>query len=137
MTTGSILVKVLVMYISINLVLFAGGVHISSISGGSTLFSDLVSTNSTGLADDQAQYGLGTIQTQVPNVNEQTNIVSSGFSFIDVLRSVRGFINFVLVMLFGIFIVFLVYPPVIQLFVGVPMALLFLVALIYFTRSGQ
>lgn len=129
MATGSPLIKVLIIYFGINIILYAGGVQ--------TLNSDLVQINGTGdFTNDTVQYQVGSISGVTPNVNEQTS--SGGFlSFIDVLRAVRGFVNFLITLFAGIFIVFLPFPPAIQLFVGVPLGFVFIIGLIYFTRSGQ
>lgn len=139
MATGSPLIKVLMIYLAINIILYAGGVRIGNYAEGGTPFTDLISTssNSSDITNASQQYGLGTISDQTPNVNQQTGGISSSLSFIDVIRSVNGFINFLGVMLFGVFIVFLSFPGIVQLFVGVPLSFMFIIGLIYFVRSGQ
>ena len=136
MATGSLLVKIIVFYFSINALLFAGGIRF----GDTDVFSDLVNANQTlDITDPGAQYTLGTnLSGQTPDVNEQTSPGSIGLSFIDVLRASRGFIQFMGIMMVGLPYVFVtLFPPIIQLFVGVPLTLLALVGLIYFGRSGQ
>lgn len=133
MATNSILVKVIVIYFGINLLLYAGGVRLTD----TNIFSDLVSTTdvNASITDNEVQYGIGTIGEQDPNVNQDSG--STALTFIDVLSSVRNFVNFVAVMFGGVFIVFLLFPPVVQFFLGVPLGLLSIIGLIYFARSGQ
>lgn len=133
MATNSVLVKTLMIYFGINLLLYAGGVRFTDTS----VFEDLVSTSNgqANITDNDVQYGLGNIGGNNPNVNVESG--STALSFIDVLSSVRSFINFIAVLFGGIFIVFLLFPPAIQLFVGVPLALAAFIGGIYFARSGQ
>ena len=132
MSSNSLLVKVIIIYFGINLILYAGGVRL----GDASVFGSLVATSNSSatITDTTVQYGVGTINNNGPNVNQNTG--STLLSFIDVLAAVRAFINFVGVMFGGIFIVFLSFPPAFQFFVGVPLALLALVGSIYFARSG-
>jgi len=131
--TNSILVKVIVIYFGINLLLYAGGVRLTDTS----VFSDLVMTtdNNASITDSNVQFGVGAIGDNSPNVNQDSG--STALTFIDVLSSVRTFVNFVAVMFGGVFIVFLLFPPVVQFFLGVPLGLLAIIGLIYFARSGQ
>lgn len=133
MATNSLLVKVLILYFGINLLLFAGGVRLTD----TTIFSDLVfsSNANASITDNNVQYGAGTLSDQTPNVNVDNG--SASVPFIDVVGAVRLFVNFVSVLFGGIFIVFLLFPPVIQLFVGAPLGLLAIIGTIYFVRSGQ
>jgi len=133
MATNSILVKVIMIYFGINMLLYAGGVRLSDVS----IFSGLVSSNSEGIdiTDPSAQFGGGNITNLNPNVDQDSG--SSALTFIDVLASVRQFIDFVGVMFGGIFIVFLLFPPALQFFVGAPLSLAAIIGLIYFARSGQ
>ena len=133
MATNSILVKVIIIYFGINMLLYAGGVRLSDVS----VFNGLVSSNSQGIniTNPTAEFGGGTITSEGPNVDQDSG--SSALTFIDVLASVRNFINFVGVMFGGIFIVFLLFPPALQFFVGAPLSLLAIIGLIYFARSGQ
>ena len=133
MATNSILVKVIVIYFGINLLLYAGGVRLTD----TTVFADLVATNNenVSITDSNAQFGIGAIGNNNPNVDQDSG--STALTFIDVLSSVRTFVNFIAVMFGGVFIVFLLFPPVIQFFLGVPLALLAIIGSIYFARSGQ
>jgi hypothetical protein len=133
MATNSILVKVIVIYFGINLLLYAGGVRLTD----TTVFADLVTTNNANasITDSGLQFGIGAIGDNNPNVNQDSG--STALTFIDVLSSVRTFVNFIAVMFGGVFIVFLLFPPVIQFFLGVPLALLAIIGSIYFARSGQ
>lgn len=139
MVTSSPMVKALVIYFSINLVLYAGGIRVESLTEGRSLIDDFVSSSnsSADITDSSIQYGLGDIGSQTPNVNQQTGGFSSVLSFIDVVRAIAGFVNFLIVFLIGIFILFALFPSGIQLFVGVPLAFMFIIGLIYFVRSGQ
>jgi hypothetical protein len=137
MATGSLLVKMLIIYFSINVLLFAGGIRF----GNTSVFGDLIAVNnySADITDSNNQYQLSSnLSGLSPNVNDQTSPGVLGLSFIDVLRAVRDFINFIGFMLVGLPYVFVtLFPPVIQLFVGAPLAFLALIGLIYFARSGQ
>ena len=141
MATGSLLVKAVMIYLGINLMLYAGGVRVGQLTSGENIFSGLVTTsNDTApITDSNVQYGVGIIgnQSNLPNVNQQTGGISGALSFIDVVRSVANVINFLIVMVGGIFIVFLTFPAPVQLFLGVPLAITFILGLIYFARSGQ
>lgn len=139
MATNSPLIKVLIIYFGINILLYAGGVRLGQLTVGGANVGDLISSSnsSADITDSSVQYGLGNISSQTPDVNDQTGGFSSALSFIDVLRSVRTLINFLVVAFGGVFIVFLLFPPVVQLFVGLPLAFMFLIGLIYFVRSGQ
>lgn len=133
MATNSVLVKAMMIYFGINLILFAGGVRFTDVS----IFSDLVDASDTtaSITDNNVQYGIGGIGGNTPNVNQDSG--STALTFIDVLSSVRTFVNFIVVMFAGVFIVFLLFPPAIQLFVGVPLAFAAFIGMIYFARSGQ
>lgn len=142
MATGSPLIKVIVIYFSINLLLFAAGVNVGQLTSGddirTSLFYSNSSNNGTGsIIDPTTRYGLGTIQQQTPDVNQQTGGFTGGISFIDAIRSVSGIINFFIVLFGGVFIMFFLFPPAVQLFVGVPLAFMFIIGLVYFVRSGQ
>lgn len=139
MVTSSPLIKTLVLYFAINLVLYAGGLRIESLTEGRGLIDDLVSSSnsSAGINDPTVRYGAGDIIGETPDVNQQTGGFASVLSFIDVVRAIAAFVNFLIVMLVGVFILFAIFPPAIQLFVGVPMGFMFLIGLIYFVRSGQ
>jgi len=136
MATNSVLIKVLVIYFGINLLLYAGGVRFTDVKDA-PVFSSLVNTNNntSTITDSGIQYSLGGIGGNSPNVNVDSG--STALSFIDVLSSVRGFINFVITMFTGIFVMFLLFPGPIQFFVGVPLAFMALIGMIYFARSGQ
>ena len=133
MATNSALVKILLIYFGINLLLYAGGVRFTDTG----VFGDLVNASNTNasITDTDTQYSVGGIAGNSPNVNVDNG--SASVAFIDVLGAVRGFINFIIGMLAGVFVVFLVTPPAVQLFVGVPMALVMLIGIVYFARSGQ
>lgn len=133
MATNSVLVKALMIYFGINLVLYAGGVRLTDVD----IVGDLLSTTDTGasITDSNVQYGIGNIGGNTPNVNQDSG--STALTFIDVLSSVRSFINFIAVMFAGVFIVFLLFPPAVQFFLGAPLALAAFIGMIYFARSGQ
>lgn len=142
MATGSPLIKVIMLYFAINLLLYAGGIRTFGESGGINMFTTATNNTST-FYDNTQQYGVYGTGISTPfsgngtvNVNEQTTNGTT-LSFIDVLRAVRDFINFLGVLFGGIFILFLYFPPAVQLFVGVPLGLLAIIAAVYFTRSGQ
>lgn len=139
MVTSSPLIKTLVLYFAINLVLYAGGLRVSDLTTGRGLFDDLItsSNSSEDITSSNVQYGIGEIGGETPNVNQQTGGFSSVLSFIDVVRAIASFVNFLIVLMGGIFILFLLFPPAIQLFVGVPMAFMFIIGLVWFVRSGQ
>lgn len=133
MATNSVLVKSLIIYFGINLLLYAGGVRLTDVD----IMGDLLSATDTNasITDNNVQYGIGNIGGNTPNVNQDSG--STALTFIDVLSSVRTFVNFITVMFGGVFIVFLLFPPVVQFFLGVPLALAAFIGMIYFARSGQ
>lgn len=143
MATGSLLVKAMLIYFGINLILYAGGIRVENLTSGESIFSAFVNVNSTesnpDITSNNVQYSIGSIGNGSfnPNVNEQTGGISGALSFIDALRAIRAFFNFLLIMFTGVFILFLIFPPVIQLFIGVPLAMVFIIGLVYFARSGQ
>lgn len=139
MATGSLFVKVLVMYFAINIILFAGGYSV-----GSSLNQVISNTDLAALsnATSAQNYTLGSISNNLTatgaiDVNQQTGgTTSSLLSFIDVLRAVRSFINFVVSMFLNIPFLFLIFPPAVQLFVGVPFALIAGLGIAFYVRSG-
>jgi len=136
MATGSVFVKMIIVYFCINLFLFAGGFRLDN----QQVFTDLVTSNSSEpITSTNNQYTLSSNLTgNKPNVDVQTSPGSIGISFIDVLRSTSGFINFIGVMLVGLPLLFITFfPPVIQLFIGTILTLMALIGLIMFVRSGQ
>lgn len=138
MTTSSVLVKVLIIYLGISVLLYAGGVRFTDAITGNT-FPVLVnsSNDSASITDPNVQYDLGTVKTATPNVNEQTGIVSTGITFIDVLRAARDFVLLMINIILAIPALFFYLPPIVQLFVGVPLGFLGTIGLIYFVRTGS
>lgn len=140
MTSGSVLVKILILYFAINIMLFAGGISVSGVLSGSVYPQILSNTNNSEITQENPTngYGLGTAKANLTvNVDEQTGGTGTFLSFIDVLRATRGFVNFILSMFLNVFVMWFLFPPAVQLFVGVPFALLSFVGIIYFVRSGQ
>lgn len=135
--TQSLFVKVFIIYLGISILLFAGGVRFTDAITGDAFQVLVSSTNpNASIVDDDVQYNIGTISTVGPNVNDQTGVVSTGVTFIDVLRSVRDFVRLILNVLLAIPALFFYFPPAVQLFIGVPLGVLAFIGMIFFVRSG-
>lgn len=137
MATSSIMVKTIIIYFSISILLYAGGVRFTDAIGG-TAFNKFVNTSNTSasILDNNNQYSTGGILGVAPNVKDQSTTVATGFGIIDALRAVRDFVELIVNILAAIPTLFFYFPPVVQLFVGVPLGLLALIGVIYFARSG-
>jgi hypothetical protein len=130
MATGSLLVKTTIIYLCVSIMLYAGGVRFTDSNSSFNSFITAQETNG------QNQYNIGNITGVMPNVNEQSTF-STGVNFIDAIRAVRAFIELIVNVVFAIPTLFFSFPSPIQLFFGVPLAVIAFLGLIYFTRSGQ
>lgn len=134
MATGSLLVKSVILYLSISILLYAGGIRFTEGSGFNSFIS--ASNPNATIADQNNQFNIGDVSGVVPNVNEQSTF-STGINFIDAIRAVRAFIELIVNVMFAIPTLFFTLPSSIQLFFGVPLSVIALLGIVYFTRSGQ
>jgi hypothetical protein len=133
MATGSLLVKSILLYLSISIILYAGGVRLTDSNGFNSF---ITASNPDNGITGQNQFGLGNITSITPDTSEVSNL-GGGFNFIDPIRSIRNFINLIIDVVFAIPTLFFSFPAPIQLFFGVPLAVIALLGIVYFTRSGQ
>ena len=134
------LTKIILLVLCINLMLYVGGVR--------TFDKDIVSyalSSSGDLENDNftingLNKGVTGLIPQDPETAEAQTGDTGGFNIIDSLYMGWGIIAFILNILtapLGIFLAIPDLPPIISLLFGLPIAILFVLAGLYFIRSGK
>lgn len=126
----SLMVTTLTSYFVIGMLLMVMGGP--NADGLDTQLSNQFVNSTTGQFTDN-------IEGLVPDVNEETGQASGILAFIDSLKAVRGFLNFVSGIALAIPMVFLDLniPYDVQVLFGMPMTLLLFLGIMYFARSGN
>lgn len=131
---GSALIKAIILILSINTLLFLGGVRVIADDNNTfmNLFIDVNEFDDSGqliVSDD--------LQTTLP-IGAEEGIFSKTFEFVDALRVVFDFAIFLINLVFTPFGLFMSsgLPPTIGLIFGLPLMVIGVISLATFWRSG-
>lgn len=123
---------IIMLILSLNLILFAGGVRVIGDEGDNFLneYIDTDSYDSSNTVIVQED-----LKDTLPTTFQESG--SGGiFSFIDTLGAVKKFIKFVINIIFTPIGLFVELPATITLLVGVPLLIAGILSVVFFIRSG-
>jgi hypothetical protein len=134
MVTYSPLFKIAIIYLGISIILYAGGVNNPDVTDQ---FNTVVKENGSGdYLSNTVSYGMSSNVSGIqPDIGSSAS-ATGGLGLIEVLRAVGNAISFMVRVAFAIPVMFMGFPPFIQLFIGAPLGVIALIAAIYFVRSG-
>jgi hypothetical protein len=139
MVTYSPLFKVAIIYLGVSLILVAGGINYHDVLSEQQKFVHNNTSNSfvNSMGETGGQYTLGSgITGTQPNLGAGASPVGGGLGLIEVLRVVWNGVDFLLKVALAIPTLLASFPGFIQYFVAIPLAVVAIIALLFFVRSG-